>query len=336
MDIKTNPSKSREKLGERLKTFRKTLKMNQKSLADILQVEQALISMVENSKTEFAYWHTRKLKEIYNLNPDWLEYGEGEMYLTKPENLAVAESQAGYTPKFTKKRTDKVIEVVDSIMDREGIANYEEFCLKHGLYHNYLYEFQANRIKDPNKLVYDVLYRKYKANLGYVFYDDPDMFISASNDVRVLSITVDRNNNEVIKAVPVYAQAGYQKGFADPEYIESLPDYDFYNDDEGTYRVFELKGDSMYPHLMEGDFVKAKFLPPVHWRDKLRQHEVFIVVTKDGVVCKQLAEHDAATGNVKLHSFNNLYQDYTINLSEVYELWYYKGFYSRRTLRDVR
>ena len=86
----------------------------------------------------------------------------------------------------------------------------------------------------------------------------------------------------------------------------------------------------------EGDFVKAKFLPPVHWRDKLRQHEVFIVVTKDGVVCKQLAEHDATTGNIRLHSFNDLYQDYTINLTDVLELWYYKGFYSRRTLRDVR
>lgn len=336
MDMKINPSKSREKLGERLKEFRKSLKMNQKALADVLKVEQALISMVENSKTEFAYWHTRKLREIYNLNPDWLEYGEGEMYFAKPDGIVVTEPMEGYTPKFTKKRTDKVMEVVDKIVDEQDIANYEDFCLKNGLYHNYLYEFQANRIKDPNKLVYDVLYRKYKANLGYVFYDDPDMFLKPEDDVRVLSIVVDRQNNEVIKAVPVYAQAGYQKGFADPEYIESLPDYDFYNDDEGTYRVFELKGDSMYPHLMEGDFVKAKYLPPAHWRDKLRLNEVFIVVTREGVVCKQLIGHDSATGNIQLHSFNNLYQDYTINLIEVYELWYYKGFYSRRTLRDFR
>lgn len=334
--MKTNASKSREKLGERLKTFRKSLKMNQKNLADILQVEQALISMVENSKTEFAYWHVRKLKEIYNLNPDWLEYGEGQMFTVKPAEGVVAEQEPGYTPKFTKRRTDKVMEVVDQILIDEKISNYEEFCTKHGLYQNYLYEFQGSRIKDPNKLVYDTLYRKYKVNLGYVFYDDPDMFINAADDVRVLSIVVDKANNEVIKAVPVYAQAGYQKGFADPEFIENLPDYDFYNDDEGTYRVFELKGDSMYPYLLESDFVKAKFLPPVHWRDKLRVNEVFIVVTRDGVVCKQLAEHDPNKGTIRLHSFNDLYDDYTLNLTDVLELWYYKGFYSRRSFRDLR
>ncbi len=336
MDMKTNASKSREKLGERLKEFRKTLRMNQKSLADVLKVEQALISMVENSKTELAYWHTKKLKEIYNLNPDWLEDGVGEMFLSKPADGVLAEPEPGYTPKFTKRRTDRVMEVVDRIVEDEQIENYEDFCLKNGLYHNYLYEFQGGRIKDPNKLVYDTLYRKYKANLGYVFYDDADMFIKAADDVRVLSIVVDKANNEIIKAVPVYAQAGYQKGFADPEFIENLPDYDFYNDDEGTYRVFELKGDSMYPYLLEGDFIKAKFLPPAHWRDKLRLHEVFIVVTKDGVVCKQLAEHDPNTATIRLHSFNDMYDDYTLNLNDVYELWYYKGFYSRRTFRDVR
>lgn len=336
MDAKTTHSVSRPKLGERLKEFRKSLKMNQKALADILQVEQALISMVENNKTEFAYWHVRKLKEIYKLNPEWLEYGEGEMYLVKPDGLVVAEPVSGYTPKFTKKRTERVMEVVDRIMVERGIANYEGFCVGHGLYQNYLYEFQANRIKDPNKLVYDILYQVYKVNLGYVFYDDENMFADPADDVRVLSIVVDRANNELVKAVPVYAQAGYQKGFADPEFIESLPDYDFYNDDEGTYRVFELKGDSMYPYLLEGDFVKGKYLPPVHWRDKLRVHEVFVVVTKDGVVCKQLADHNQASGDIRLHSFNDLYDDYTVNLADVLELWYYKGYYSRRNFRDVR
>lgn len=336
MGTKATTSKSRGKVGERLKEFRKSMKMNQKQIADVLQVEQALISMVENSKAELAYWHVKKLKEIYKINPEWLEDGLGEMFLHSTGNV-VADHEPVYTPKLTKKRTERIMEVVDALVAREGMANYEDFCERNGLYANYLYEFQGNRIKDPNKLVYDTLYKRYGVNLGYVFYDDNDMFAPGNDEeMRVLSIVVDRQNNEVIKAVPVYAQAGYQRGFADPEFIEGLPDYDFYNDDEGTYRVFELKGDSMFPHLQEGDFVKAKFLPPVHWRDKLRINEVFVVVTKDGVVCKQLADHDPATGNIKLHSFNSLYADYTLNLSEVYELWYYKGFYSRRTLREVR
>lgn len=316
MDAKSTHLKSREKLGERLKMFRKSLKMNQKQLADVLEIEQALISMVENSKTEFAYWHTRRLREIYKLNPDWLEYGEGEMFLVKPEGIVEDGPGEGYTPRFTKKRTDRVMEVVDKIIEDEKIKNYEEFCLKNGLYYNYLYEFQSGRIKDANKLIHDVLYNKYRINLGYLFYDDHNMYQGVDGDVRVLSIVVDKSNNEVIKAVPAYAQAGYQKGYADPEFIESLPNYDFYNDDEGTYRIFELKGDSMYPHLQESDFVKAKYLPPSHWKDKLRVNEVFIVVTREGIVCKQLVEHDVANGTVRLHSFNDLYEDYTIKLSD--------------------
>ncbi len=323
-------------LGQRLKLFRKTLNLSQKKLADLLQVEQALISMVENNKTEFAYWHIRKLKEQHNLNADWLETGVGEMFTTVPEEIAVREPEELYTPRFTQRRVDRVMEAVDAVIKERGIKNYEEFCLKNGLYFNYVYEFQAGRIKDPNKLIYDVLYSKYHVNLAYIFYDDNALFRPKTDELQVLTIAVDKQNNEVVKMVPAYAQAGYQTGFADPEFIDSLPDHDFYAEGEGTYRVFELKGDSMFPHLQEGDFVKAKYLPPVHWKSKLRPNEVFIVVSKDGIVCKQVVAHNPETGQLTLHSFNQLYDDYTLNLEDVMELWYYKGFYSRRNLREYR
>lgn len=323
-------------LGQRLKAFRKTLKMSQTDLANVLGIEQALISMIENNKTEFAYWHVRKLKEDYNLNPDWLEKGTGEMFTRLPTHLSISEPEDLYTPKLTQRRVDRVLQVVNAIMREQGIANLEEFCLRNDLYYNYMYEFQANRIKDPNKLIYEVLYQKYRVNLAYVFYEDKEMFRPKAGELQVLTVAVDRDNNEVVKAVPVYAHAGYQRGYADPEYLESLPDHDFYTGDDGTYRVFELKGDSMFPYLHEGDFVKAKFLPPVHWRDKLRMYEIFIVVSKDGIVCKQLTGHDTDKGNITLHSFNDLYDDYTISLKDVYELWYYKGYYTRRNLREIR
>ncbi|MDX2001021.1 MAG: LexA family transcriptional regulator [Chitinophagales bacterium] len=324
-----------EKLGQRLKTFRKAIKKSQAEIAEVLGVEQALISMVENQKTELAYWHMKKLKETFNLSLEWLETGQGEMFTSVPEDLELVHPEELYTPKLTQRRVDKVMAAVDQVMRERGMKTYEDFCLKNGLYFNYLYEFKAGRIKDANKLIYDILYKKYKINLGYLFYEDPGMFIRDMDDVKILTIAIDRNNNEIVKAVPAYAQAGYQRGFADPEFLETLPDYDFYTENDGTYRVFELKGDSMVPHLYEGDFVKAKYLPHIHWRDKLRLKEIFIVVSKDGIVCKQLLDHDVETGDILLHSFNDLYDDYSINLGDVYELWYYKGYYSRRPLRTI-
>lgn len=323
-------------LGQRLKTLRKALKMSQKALADFLEIEQALISMVENNKTEFAYWHIKKLREHYNLNIDWLETGEGEMFKEVPKGVTLNEPESLYTPKLNKRRVDRVMAVVNQIMADYNINGLEEFCLKNDLYFNYLYEFQSNRIKDPNKLIYEVLFKKYYANLAYIFYDESNMFRPKEGELQVLTIAVDQLNNEIIKTVPAYAHAGYLKGFSDPEFVGNLPDYDFYADNDGTYRVFELKGDSMFPVLAEGDFVKAKYLPPLHWQSKLHLNEVFVVVGKDGIVCKQLAAHDLDKGVLTLHSFNDLYDDYTIKLDDVYELWYYKGFYSRRNLRELR
>lgn len=321
--------------GKRLKAFRKTLQMNQKELAEILNVEQALISMVENDKTEFAYWHMKKLKDTHSLNIDWLENGTGEMFTNIPDGVSLKQPEDLYTPKLTQTRVDRVLAVVDAVMKERGISSYDEFCLSNGLYQNYLYEFKSKRMNDPNKLIFEILYQKYHANLAYIFYNDREMFRPKAGELQVLTIAVDNNNNEIVKMVPAYAHAGYQKGFADPEYIGNLPDHDFYNDAEGTYRVFELKGDSMFPYLQEGDFVKVKYLAPVHWKDKLHINEIFIVVSKDGIVCKQLKAHDTKKGILTLHSFNDLYEDYTIALSEVLELWYYKGYYSRRNMREL-
>src|SRR3546814_14975382 len=69
--------------------------------------------------------------------------------------------------------------------------------------------------------------------------------------VRVLSITVDANDRENIELVPVKASAGYLNGYADPEYISELPRFNLPMFKQGSYRAFELKGDSMIPRSEE-------------------------------------------------------------------------------------
>ncbi len=49
-----------------------------------------------------------------------------------------------------------------------------------------------------------------------------DVFIKGSN-LRVLTTTIDSQNNENIELVNEKAKAGYGTGFADPEYIKVLP-----------------------------------------------------------------------------------------------------------------
>src|ERR1700742_4923383 len=99
-------------------------------------------------------------------------------------------------------------------------------------------------------------------------------------NLRVLSISVDKDDNENIELVPLKASAGYLNGYADPEYVAQLPKFYLPMFKQGTYRAFEIKGDSMLP-LVSNDIIIAEYLE--NWTDA-KQGETFVVVSKnDGV-----------------------------------------------------
>lgn len=154
---------------------------------------------------------------------------------------------------------------------------------------------------------------------------------------KVFPILVDNNNRELISIVPIYAQAGYMRGYEDPEFIRSLPlTYDDGHDD-GTYRDFEIKGDSMENYFFERDAIRAKYLPETYWDKRLHIGQLFVILHKtDGIVFKQLVDHNVSTGNLTLHSFNDYYEDYQVNLRDVQQLWYYTEYRSRRLFKQVR
>src|SRR5450631_3922525 len=108
--------------------------------------------------------------------------------------------------------------------------------------------------------------------------------ISQTN-IRVLSISVDKDDNENIELVPVKASAGYLNGYADPEYVAQLPKFYLPMFKQGTYRAFEIKGDSMLP-LVSGTIIIAEYVE--NWAD-VKQGETFVIISKnDGVVYKRI------------------------------------------------
>ena len=60
-----------------------------------------------------------------------------------------------------------------------------------------------------------------------------------NSNLRVLSVTVDQHDNENIEMVSQKAAAGYLNGYADPEFVESLPKFRLPFLPAGTYRAFE-------------------------------------------------------------------------------------------------
>lgn len=132
-----------------------------------------------------------------------------------------------------------------------------------------------------------------------------------------------------VPMVPVRAKAGYLVGFGDREYIDTLPTIPVITDRtfHGKYRCFEVEGDSMddgtRDALCERDIVMAREVKKELWQYKLHFRDWdFVIVHKDGILIKRIINHDVERGIITCHSLNPMFgPDFTVNLSEVYELY---------------
>lgn len=144
--------------------------------------------------------------------------------------------------------------------------------------------------------------------------------------LKILSITVDRHDNENIELVPQKASAGYLNGFADPEYIEHLPKFQLpVLPKNATYRAFEISGDSMLP-LQPGTIIIGQY---VEKASDIKNGKTYVLVTsKEGVVYKRVFNYLKDNEKLYLVSDNPVYSPYEIHGGEVLEVWEAKAFIS--------
>ena len=152
-----------------------------------------------------------------------------------------------------------------------------------------------------------------------------DVYIRGGN-LRVLAISVDRNNNENVEYVPIKAKAGYRTGYNDPEFIAALPKYSLPNlPAGGTFRIFPTTGDSMEP-IPEGSDVVAQFV--ADWAS-LKPDTPCIVILRESqdFVFKLVTLRQ--DGRILLKSLNPLFEPYTVPVEEVLEIWAFHAYTSR-------
>lgn len=147
------------------------------------------------------------------------------------------------------------------------------------------------------------------------------------NSLRVLPIVVNEQQEEKVTLVPIKAAAGYLNGFADPEFVEQLPNFNlpFSQMSQGTHRVFQLKGDSMLPIPAES-YILTEYLENWNW---VKSGECYVIVSKnDGIVYKRVINGFSENYSLELHSDNPAYHSYSIEGHELLEIWRAKGFIS--------
>jgi len=149
---------------------------------------------------------------------------------------------------------------------------------------------------------------------------------SSDRGLKVLSVVVDLANEELIPIVPVKASAGYLNGFADPEYMGQLPAFNMPVPELSpgkTYRVFQLKGDSMLP-VQPGAYVFCEYVQALA---DVKEGQTYVLITKDeGLVYKRVFKPNEK--QLLLKSDNPVYEAYTVEGDAVLEIWKADGVLS--------
>lgn len=155
--------------------------------------------------------------------------------------------------------------------------------------------------------------------------DDPEP-PAAAGKLRILALTVDREQNENIELVPQKAAAGYLNGYADPEYLGELPKFRLpMLPATGSYRAFEISGDSMLP-LVSGTVVVGRYVDELaHLKDGT---PCVVVSPRDGIVFKRVFHKARPAGALALHSDNPQYKPYDLPGTEALEIWEAKCYIS--------
>lgn len=148
-------------------------------------------------------------------------------------------------------------------------------------------------------------------------------------------VAVNQTGDENVIYVPVKARAGYLDGYGDPEYIETLPSFNMPHLTNGTYRCFEVKGNSMVRTFFDGDLVFGKYVENL---SDIKDGRVYVIVSKnEGVVLKRVINRIDERRKLILKSDNKdgNYPTYTINAEDIVEVWYVTMYASKQMPEPV-
>ncbi len=121
-----------------------------------------------------------------------------------------------------------------------------------------------------------------------------------------------------IQYVPVKAAAGYLAGYADPEFIDELNTFTLPMLGAGSYRAFEIVGDSMLP-TQSGSVIVGERIEDF---DSVKTSNTYIVISRsEGIVYKRVLKNNRSKSKVTLVSDNPTYQPYQVNAEDIVELW---------------
>ena len=228
--------------------------------------------------------------------------------------------------------SERFVLVVKKIV-KEGIA---KSIRKVSQSLDYLPQSMSEVIKGKRNVPVEVLQKfisLYNINPLFLFVGEGEIFLDENQkySFKTLTVVTDIENAERIVHVPRPAQAGYAEDLNDIELVRELPTYTLPDliYQTGTYRSFDVKGDSMEPTIDENDILVCNFIEPALWETAIRDHHVYVIVTRGDVVVKRVINNLRKHKHLELHSDNESFNMYRVMGNEIQEVWYVRTKISR-------
>ena len=209
------------------------------------------------------------------------------------------------------------------LLKKEGhIYNQTDFSKKVGISQNVITDIKGER--KPLSVEY-----AHRINKVFPFINTEWLINGTGKMVRDEAVQVEYDKFVKVPLVSKYAYAGYLLGYGDDEYIGTLPTIEYAPESEmtGNYLAFEVKGDSMddgtIDSYKEGEILICKEIDKYLYKDcqlPINKRD-FVIAHKEGLLIKQIINHDVKNHTITIHSLNPIYKDKFIDLCDVYKIF---------------
>jgi phage repressor protein C with HTH and peptisase S24 domain len=218
--------------------------------------------------------------------------------------------------------TDRFISCIERLKERADIKSIRQFALNVDYHPQNLNDIIKGKRDVTIELIKNAT-EIYKINPQYIFTGIGSMFLD-DEIVQQSSVEPIYRSLEKILYVPTAAYAGYTDQYNDPVFMEdlvsfSLPDYKFQH---GTYRCFDIAGDSMEPSLYAGDKVVCSLVDNNNFYSSVRNNLVYVIVMDSSIVVKRVKNRIRENSTIELLSDNSYYQPYEVPANEIKEIWH--------------
>ncbi|MCB0645719.1 MAG: LexA family transcriptional regulator [Saprospiraceae bacterium] len=152
----------------------------------------------------------------------------------------------------------------------------------------------------------------FHVNPNYLMTGEGEMFRESENEIE-----------PTIAYVPYKAFAGYSHQFQEDAFLGqlqyfSLPDSRF---KDGTFRCFEINGDSMLPTFLSGDKVVCSLVYNVYYEQLIKSNHHYVVVTNEDVLLKRVVNDIKENKSIQLVSDNDTFPPLNCSIDQIKEVW---------------